>query len=143
MAVSPTGKCREMHCTIRETHCAIRDIVQSGKCIAQSGKCIVQSGKHIAHWLLNVTSSVIGPGHNLSQSQPSISAWFPKSIFFPGTPYSPTLPVGESLGPGHTKSTCSHNHSCEKILLDENEPRCTVHIRSFSPEQHLASHKNN
>ena len=39
--------------------------------------------KLFSHWLLNVTSSVIGLSRNLSQSQPSISNFqFPKSNFF-------------------------------------------------------------
>ncbi len=53
----------------------------------------------LCHWHLNVTSSVIGPGYHLSQSQPSISNSNSVSQvqISPGAAYTPTLPVGEQL----------------------------------------------
>ncbi len=57
--------------------------------------------KLFSHWLLNVTSSVIGPGHNLNQSQPSISnsSSFPSPNFCKHSVYSHTTG-------GRTSSTC-------------------------------------
>ncbi len=58
-----------------------------GKCRETQGNELdneFERRKLFSHWLLNVTSSVIGLSRNLSQSQPSISIFkqFPKSKFF-------------------------------------------------------------
>ncbi len=78
--------------------------------------------KLYSHWLLNVTSSVIGPGHNLSQSHPSQQVC--QVQFFASTIYIPTS-VGEQKAFSQRQSSGTLTTD---LTLVRPQPHVHIHV---------------